>query len=87
MKKHLSGSIKKYSKVLEADITPDKLEKYKTSLREYLKSTPQEFFAGVFSYLYAPDPKLREQIKAEAPETCKIILDAVEKGILPPGLS
>jgi len=29
LKKHLSGSIKKYSKVLEADITPDKLEKYK----------------------------------------------------------
>ncbi|MCU5087023.1 hypothetical protein OCA23_27480 [Bacillus cereus] len=59
------------------------LEKDKTSLRDYLKSTPQEFFAGVFSYLYAPDPTLREQIKKEAPETCKIILDAVEKGIIP----
>ena len=63
------------------------LEKDKTSLGEYLTSNPSEFFAGVFSYLYAPDPKLREQIKEEAPETCKIILDAVEKGILPPGLS
>ena len=63
------------------------LEKDQTSLREYLKSNSTEFFAGVFSYLYAPDLTLREQIKEEAPETCKIILDAVEKGILPPGLS
>ncbi|MCU5087026.1 hypothetical protein OCA23_27505 [Bacillus cereus] len=63
------------------------LEKDKTSLRDYLKSNPTEFFAEVFAYLYAPDLTLREQIKEEAPETCKIILDAVEKGILPPGLS
>ncbi|MCU5087594.1 hypothetical protein OCA23_30510 [Bacillus cereus] len=59
------------------------LEKDKTSLNEYLRSSPGEFFAGVFSNLYAPDLTLREQIKKEAPETCKIILDAVEKGIIP----
>ncbi|PGT99130.1 hypothetical protein COD21_31450 [Bacillus cereus] len=62
------------------------LEKDKTNFDDYFKSTPAEFFAEVFAYLYSPDPRLREKIKREAPETCKIILDAVEKGILPPDI-
>ncbi|MCY9716759.1 anthrax toxin lethal factor-related metalloendopeptidase, partial [Paenibacillus larvae] len=53
-------------------------EKDKITIEDYIKIDSEEFFAGIFGYLYSPYPQIREQIQREAPKTCEFIKNLVE---------
>ncbi|MGH0590634.1 anthrax toxin lethal factor-related metalloendopeptidase [Bacillus mycoides] len=57
-------------------------EKDNITIEEYIKINSEEFFAGVFGYLYSPNLKEKQQIQREAPEACEFIeekMDSVKK--------
>ena len=56
-------------------------EKDSITIEPYIKKNSQEFFAGVFSYLYSPIPKEREQIQKEAPKASRFIKEKMESVI------
>ncbi|PFI76857.1 anthrax toxin lethal factor-related metalloendopeptidase, partial [Bacillus cereus] len=54
-------------------------EKDNITIDKYIKTNEDEFFAGVFEYLYSPNVQQREQIKKEAPEASNYIERLVRK--------
>ncbi|MDO6662042.1 hypothetical protein Q4571_15740 [Bacillus thuringiensis] len=55
-----------------------KSEKDAVNIDPYFKSTPLEFFAEAFSYLYSIKNEQQEQIKKEAPRTIDFIKNKME---------
>ncbi|WP_237089047.1 ADP-ribosyltransferase [Paenibacillus larvae] len=49
------------------------VEKNNITIDDSIKKNAEEFFAGVFSNLFSPDSKKREQIQTEAPKTSEFI--------------
>ncbi|PYE86571.1 hypothetical protein, partial [Bacillus sp. 196mf] len=54
-------------------------ESAQITIEKHAKPAPHEHFAIVGSYLFSPNLAEREQIRKEAPETCKFIEELVNK--------
>ncbi|MEV2287045.1 ADP-ribosyltransferase [Paenibacillus larvae] len=70
-----------FKKISEKDTEFIKIyekEKNNITIEKYIKQDSVEFFAGVFGYLYSPNPQHREQIQKEAPKACEFIKNLIE---------